>query len=50
VSGKARTKAVKKQKTAVPGPKPDILKLKENWRDAIKQSLQKKKPKEGWPK
>ena len=50
MSGKARTKAVKKQKTAVPGPKPDILKLKENWRDAIKQSLQKKKPKEGWPK
>jgi hypothetical protein len=50
VTGKVRTKAIKKQKTAAPGPKPEMLKLKGNWRDALKQSLQKKKPKEGWPK
>jgi len=33
-----------------PGPKPDVLKLKGRWQDAVKQSLQKKKPAEGWPK
>ncbi len=32
------------------GPKPDTLKIKGNWRDAVKRSLQKKKPAEGWPK
>jgi hypothetical protein len=35
---------------APPGPKPDLLKIKGNWQDAVKQSLQKKKPPEGWPK
>jgi hypothetical protein len=39
------------QKKAVrPGPKPDTLKLRGNWRDAVKRSLRKKKPPEGWPK
>lgn len=39
------------QKTAVkPGPKPDILKIGGKWQDAIKKSLVKKKPVEGWPK
>ena len=33
-----------------PGPKPDVLKLKGKWQDAVKQSLNKKKPPEGWPK
>jgi hypothetical protein len=33
-----------------PGPKPDVLKLKGRWQDAVKQSLKKKKPPEGWPK
>lgn len=32
------------------GPEPQRLKIEENWQDAIKQSLQKKKPSEGWPK
>ncbi len=32
------------------GPKPDLLKLHGNWKDAVKRSLQKKKPVEGWPK
>jgi hypothetical protein len=35
---------------ASPGPKPDVLKIKGKWQDAVKQSLQKKKPAEGWPK
>jgi len=33
-----------------PGPKPDTLKLSGDWTDAVRLSLQKKKPKEGWPK
>jgi hypothetical protein len=32
------------------GPKPERLKVKGNWQRAIKQSLAKKKPPEGWPK
>jgi len=32
------------------GPKPDMLKLSGNWKQAVKKSLQKKKPPEGWPK
>ena len=40
----------KKKKAKVPGPKPDTLKIKGNWKDAVKRSLQKKKPAEGWPK
>jgi len=38
----------KKRKT--PGPKPEIIKIEGDWRDAVKQSLQKKKPASGWPK
>lgn len=38
------------KKSAAPGPKPDLLKLKGNWQAAMKKSLQKKKPPEGWPK
>jgi hypothetical protein len=41
-------KAAKKK--ATPGPKPDMLKLSGKWRDAVKKSLTKKKPAEGWPK
>jgi hypothetical protein len=37
-------------KSATPGPKPELLKLKGNWQSAMKKSLQKKKPPEGWPK
>jgi hypothetical protein len=44
-----KSKPVAKPKSA-PGPKPDVLKLKGKWQDAVKQSLQKKKPVEGWPK
>ncbi len=34
----------------VPGPKPDLLKIEGNWKSAVKQSLDKKKPETGWPK
>jgi len=46
MSKKSRTPDKPKAKT---GPKPDVLKIKDNWRDAVKRSLQKK-PAEGWPK
>jgi len=39
-----------KKKKETPGPKPDVLKIDKDWQEAIKQSLQKKKPAEGWPK
>ena len=32
------------------GPKPDTLKIEGDWQGAMKRSLQKKKPTEGWPK
>jgi hypothetical protein len=41
----------KKQKPkAKPGPKAETLKIKGDWRRAMKASLTKKKPPEGWPK
>ncbi len=33
-----------------PGPPPDTLKLDGEWQDAVRKSLQKKKPAAGWPK
>lgn len=42
----ARKKAHKKR-----GPKADKLKIDtENWEDVAKTVIQRKKPKEGWPK
>lgn len=38
------------QEKASPGPMPEVLKIDMNWEDAVKHSLQKKKPSEGWPK
>jgi hypothetical protein len=39
-----------KRKTQ-PGPRPNHLNIDdENWEDAAKRALQKKKPKGGWPK
>lgn len=33
------------------GPKPNHLQLDdENWENAVKKAIQKKKPKKGWPK
>jgi hypothetical protein len=49
MSSKKTRKKNKKQR-ATPGPKPDTLKIEGDWRDAVKKSLSKKKPPEGWPK
>jgi hypothetical protein len=48
VPKKAKKAAPKKK--AARGPKPDVLKLEGDWRDAMKKSLNKKKPETGWPK
>ncbi len=32
------------------GPKPEVLKINGDWRDAVRKSMSKKKPPEGWPK
>jgi hypothetical protein len=39
-----------KRNRITPGPKPELLKLKGSWQSAMKKSLTKKKPPEGWPK
>ncbi len=43
-----------KKKTTPPkvsrGPEPDRLKLTGDWKKAVKKSLAKKKPADGWPK
>jgi hypothetical protein len=39
-----------KKPRSAPGPKPDVLKLKGPWQQAVRKSLQKKKPPAGWPK
>jgi hypothetical protein len=33
-----------------PGPVPEILKIEGDWKDAMKRTLAKKRPAEGWPK
>ena len=35
---------------STPGPKPDRLKLKGPWTEAVRKSFEKKKLPEGWPK
>ena len=47
---KSRNEKPGLKKKKVPGPKPEILKIEDDWRDAVKKSLVKKKPKNGWPK
>jgi hypothetical protein len=41
---------IPRRSESTPGPKPDILKIDEDWQEAVKKSLTKKKPAEGWPK
>jgi hypothetical protein len=31
------------------GPKPDRVKIDEDWEEAVKKALKKKRPKGGWP-
>lgn len=40
----------KKLMVHAPGPKPERLKIEGDWQDAVKKSLAKKKPADGWPK
>jgi hypothetical protein len=40
----------KKKPHKTPAPKPEVLKIEGNWKDAIKQALRKKHPDAGWPK
>jgi len=42
--------ATKKSSKKPRGPEPDRLKLEGDWKTAVKKSLAKKKPLEGWPK
>jgi hypothetical protein len=48
-----KTKRKKRKGTnkagAAPGPKPDTLKIKGKWQDAVKKSFTKKRPVDGWP-
>lgn len=32
------------------GPDPERVKIDEDWEDAVKKALRKKRPEEGWPK
>jgi hypothetical protein len=50
VSRVGKSKKSPPRPTAKTGPKPDMLKLSGNWKQAVKKSLTKKKPPEGWPK
>ena len=45
------TKVTKKTAKAKTGPKPELYKIEGvGWEEAVKKSLQKKKPAGGWPK
>jgi hypothetical protein len=50
MTSKKAAKRIPARSGAKRGPKPDVLKIHGRWQDAMKQSLQKKKPPEGWPK
>jgi hypothetical protein len=43
-------KLIPSKPKAKSGPRPELLKLHGNWQAAIKKSLKKRKPPEGWPK
>jgi len=45
-----KQKKTPKKPPLQPGPKPDLLKIDCDWEEAVKKSLEKKKPTEGWPK
>jgi hypothetical protein len=39
-----------KKKPAKTGPKADLLKIDDKWQEAVRRSLAKRKPPDGWPK
>jgi hypothetical protein len=44
-----RASSEPKKKPEKRGPKADVLKIEGDWQEAIRKSLQKKKPSTGWP-
>jgi hypothetical protein len=48
VKGKSKPSTGSARKA--PGPKPDTLQIEGDWKKAVKKSLSKKKPLNGWPK
>jgi hypothetical protein len=42
-----KTRKSKRPKNEIRGPKPDLLKIEGNWKDAMKKSLQKRNPLRG---
>lgn len=39
-----------KERDSKPGPEPERLKIKrKDWRKAIREALEKERPKDGWP-
>jgi hypothetical protein len=44
------TKKNKIKKNKTPGPKPEVVQIDGDWREAVKKSLAVKKPANGWPK
>jgi len=40
----------KSKKKAKTGPKPERLKLRDDWQALVGKALAKKRPKRGWPK
>ena len=40
----------KAKKTNPRGPKPDVLVIDKNWKEAVRKSFEKKPPPDGWPK
>jgi hypothetical protein len=47
---KSRKIGASARKGAKRGPKEDRLKLDGDWKDAMRRSLDKKKPEGGWPR
>jgi hypothetical protein len=46
-----KIRLIQKPESSTPrGPKPEVLKIDGDWQEAIKRSLEKKKPADGWPK
>jgi hypothetical protein len=41
----------KRKKAPKPrGPKPEVLKIEGDWKDAMRKLISKKRPEAGWPK
>jgi hypothetical protein len=50
MDNKAPKPQAQEEEPKSPGPEPDLLKIDIGWEEAIRKSLEKKKPANGWPK